>query len=207
MPEVTLYNNKGEKVGKTMLSDAVFGAEVKPHLFHEVVRWQLAKRRAGTATVKSRSDVAGSRQKPFRQKGTGRARRGSARKSPLLRGGGVVFGPQQKDWGYTVPKKVRKAALMGALSSRTAENKVFVVDNLAMNEIRTKNVLEIINGFGVNGALLVDGPNEQLSRSSKNLPKSSFLQVDGLNVYDVLRHEVLIISAAAVEEVEKRLGQ
>ena len=206
MPDVKVYNQTGEQVGTLALSDAVFGAEPKPHLYAEVVKWQLARRRAGTGSTKGRSEIAGANHKPYRQKGTGRARRGSWRKSPVVRGGGVAFGPKSRDWSYPLNKKVRRAALKGALSGRVAEERFYVVEHLALPEYRTKKVLEILGALGLEGALLVDGPNDQLDRSSRNLRKCSFLRCEGVNVYDVLRHDALVISKSAAQALEERLS-
>lgn len=205
MAQLKLYDKAGKEKGEVTLADAVFAAEIKEHLFQEVVKWQLAARRAGTSSSKIRNEVRGSNAKPFKQKGTGRARRGVLKKSPLVPGGGTVHGPRPRDWSYRLNRKVRASALRSALSKRVSEQRLFVVDDLSLGEYRTKKVLEILGGFGVKGALFVDGPNAELDRSSRNLPHTSYLRVDGLNVYDVLRHDALVISESAVRAAEERL--
>jgi large subunit ribosomal protein L4 len=206
MPKLELYNLDGKGVGEVELAEGVFGVEPKPHLFHNVVRWQLARRRSGTSKAKTRSEIRGSNQKAYKQKGTGRARRGSMNKSPVVRGGGAAHGPKVQDWSYNIPKKVRRSALCSALSQRILDKKFFVIDDLELSEFKTKKVLEILTRFGIEGALFVDGPNERLDRSSRNVPRCNFLRSEGLNVYDVLRHEAVVISASAVKAAEERLS-
>jgi len=206
MPSVKIYNQDAKAVGELELSDDVFAVEVKEHLFQEVVRWQLAKRRAGTSSSKTRAEVAGSGAKAYRQKGTGRARRGAMRKSPVLKGGGVAHGPRPKSWDYRPPRKVRAAALRSALTKRLSESRLFVIDDLSIGEYRTRKVLEILDRFELKGALLIDGPNEHLARSSRNLPKCKFLRIGGLNLYDVLNHDALLISAEAITAAQERLS-
>jgi large subunit ribosomal protein L4 len=205
MPKVSIHNIEGTETGTTELPDDVFGVDVRPHLFYEVVKWQLANRRSGTASTKTRAEIRGSTSKPFRQKGTGNARRGSGKKSPLFPGGGIAHGPRPKDWGYSIPKKLRKAALRSALTKRLNEKKLFVIDDLSLDVYKSKKVLEILGRFGLDSALLVDGPNEQLDRSARNLTECQYLKIDGLNVYDVLRFEALVISVSAIEEAAERL--
>jgi large subunit ribosomal protein L4 len=207
MPSVQIYNQEAKPVGEIDLSDVVFAAKIKEHLFQEIVTWQLAKRRSGSASVKGRTDIHGSGAKPYKQKGTGRARRGTMRKSPILRGGPVAHGPSPKSWGYRPPRKVRTAALRSALTKRLSESRLFVIDDLAIGEYRTRKVLEILGRFELKGALLIDGPNDHLARSSKNLPNCTFLRVDGLNVFDVLRHDALLISTDAIKAAEERLAK
>jgi large subunit ribosomal protein L4 len=206
MPKLEIFNLQGKGVGEVELADGVFGVEPKPHLFHNVVRWQLARRRAGTSKAKTRAEIRGSNQKAYKQKGTGRARRGAVRKSPIVRGGGAAHGPKVQDWSYDLPKKVRRSALCSALSQRINDKKFIVIDDLELSEIKTKKVLEILDQFGLQGALFVDGPNERLDRSSRNIPRCNFLRSEGLNVYDVLRHEAVVISASAVKAAEERLS-
>jgi large subunit ribosomal protein L4 len=170
MPKLELYNLDGKGVGEVELAEGVFGVEPKPHLFHNVVRWQLARRRSGTSKAKTRSEIRGSNQKAYKQKGTGRARCGSMNKSPVVRGGGAAHGPKVQDWSYNIPKKVRRSALCSALSQRILDKKFFVIDDLELSEFKTKKVLEILTRFGIEGALFVDGSNERLDRSSRNVP-------------------------------------
>ena len=188
------------------LDEQIFNTEIKDYLLHDVVRTQLAKRRAGTASVKNRSMVRGGGRKPFRQKGTGRARAGSIR-SPLWRGGGVIFGPTPRDFGFSIPKKVRKQALRIALSVRAGEGKLLLLNQFQLKEIKTKSFLEVLSRFGMEKALIViGGENFNLERSARNVPGVKVLRVEGLNVYDILHHENLILVKDAVEKIQERLA-
>jgi large subunit ribosomal protein L4 len=205
MPRIDVYDLQRSKVGEIDLDDSVFGVEVREHLYYEVVKMQLANRRAGTACTKGRAEVAFSTRKLFRQKGTGRARRGS-RKSPVLRGGGVVFGPKPRDYSYRVPRTMRKAALRSALSGRLGENRLFVVEDFSLPEVKTRSLVRILERFGLKSAVLVDfKDNDRLRLSARNLPKFRFLAADGVNVYDILRHENIIVSKGAVRAIEGAL--
>ena len=206
MPVVDLYNTKHEKVGTFDLDDAVFGAEVKEHLFHTVVRYQLAKRRAGTHSTKTRSDVSGGGRKPWRQKGTGRARQGT-RRATQWRGGGIVHGPVPRSHAHKLPKKVRRAALRSALSRRVGENALTLFDGFELPEAKTRHFADVMKAFGYKSLLLVlEGRDEAVMRSARNIPGVTVLPVEGLNVYDVLRHENLAMTAAAARRVTERLG-
>lgn len=206
MAVIDVLNSKGEKVSEMELTDAVFNVEVRSAVLHEVVVMQLASRRAGSASVKHRGDVSGSTRKLFRQKGTGRARRGDIR-SPLLRGGGSVFGPSPKSYAYKVPKKVRKLALKMALSSKLREKELTVLDRLEMERIKTKDVLAVIKTLGKDNVLLVtDQKDEKLELSSRNLPNVKVMRCEGLNVYDVLKCKDLILLEPAVRTIEERLA-
>jgi len=206
MSLVKVYSTGKKKVSEMELDDRVFNAEVKDHLLHDVVRMQLAKRRAGTASTKIRSEVRGGGRKPYRQKGTGRSRAGSIR-SPLWRGGGVIFGPAPRDFGFRVPKKARKQALRMALSARVAEGKVLVLNQFQLKEIKTRSFVEVLRRFGVEKALVVIGEeNFNLERSARNVPGVKVLRVEGLNVYDILNHESLILVKDAVEKIQERLA-
>ncbi len=204
MPKVDVLNITGKKVAEIDLSEEIFGGPVKEHLFHEVVRWQLACRRRGTASSKMRSEVVGSRRKLFRQKGTGRARRGSAQ-SPLLKGGGAAFGPKPRDYSYTLPSKVKKAALRSALSRRCEETKIVVLDAFELAEIKTAQAAEVFRSLNLQDALTVDEVNQNLSLSTRNIHKIKYLPVEGLNVMDILRYETLVLTQRAVTAVEGRL--
>lgn len=206
MAVVDVLNSKGEKVSQVELSDAVFNVPVKSSVLHEVVTMQLASRRAGSASVKRRGDVQGSTKKLFRQKGTGRARRGDI-KSPLLRGGGVVFGPSPKSYAYNVPKKVRRLALKMALSSKLQENELTVVDQLELDRIKTKAFAEVIRALDKSNVLLVtEAADEKLVLSSRNLPNVKVIRVEGLNVYDVLKYKEIILLEPAIKAIEGRLS-
>ena len=189
MAVVDVLNSKGEKVSQVELSDEIFNVPVKPSVLHEVVTMQLASSRAGSASVKRRGDVRGSTKKLFRQKGTGRARRGDI-KSPVLRGGGVVFGPSPKSYAYNVPKKVRRLALKMALSSKLQENELTVLDQLELDRIKTKAFAEVIRTLDKSNVLLVtEAADEKLMLSSRNLPHVKVIRVEGLNVYDILKYK------------------
>ncbi|MBI5523351.1 MAG: 50S ribosomal protein L4 [Desulfarculus sp.] len=206
MPTVEVYDANNQKVGEIELSEAVFGAEIKPYLLHEVVVWQLAKRRQGNACTKSRHEVRGGGKKPWRQKGTGRARSGS-RRSPLWRGGGVAFGPKPRDYGYTVPKKVKKAALRVALSDKLNEQKLIVMRGFDLSQVKTKAFVEVLRRFSTDDALIVTAePDVNLEKSSRNVPKIKVLRAEGLNVYDILRHERLFLLEPAVARIEEALS-
>jgi large subunit ribosomal protein L4 len=204
MPSIDVYNLNRDKVGTIDLDDLVFAGEVKEHLFWEVVRSQLASRRSGTAKAKERNEVRGSTRKLFRQKGTGRARKGM-RTVPGHRGGGVVFGPRPRDFSYRPPRKVRRAALRSALAKRLSEQRIIVVENFELPEIKTKRLTEVLKRFELGSALIVDGRNENLNKSARNLPTIKFLPVEGLNVYDVLRYDNLVLTAPSVKVIEGAL--
>jgi large subunit ribosomal protein L4 len=205
MAVVDVLNSKAEKVSEMDLIDAIFNIDVKSSVLHEVVKMQLASKRAGSASVKHRSDVKGSGGKLFRQKGTGRARRGDI-KAPLLRGGGSVFGPDPKSYAYRVPKKVRKLALKMALSSKLKANSLVVVDKIDLEKIKTKAFVEIIETLNTMNALIVtDKKDETLERSARNVPDVKVLRTEGLNVYDILKYENLVLTESSVKEIEGRL--
>jgi len=204
MATVDVFNMEREKVGELELSDEVFGAGVSEHLFWEVVKWQQAGRRSGTACTKTRAEIRGSTRKLFRQKGTGRARRGSV-KSPLLRGGGTAFGPRPRDFSYTLPKKVRKKGLRAALSRRSAESGLIVVDKLELPEIKTRRVVEFLRTFELDSALIVDHDNRSFYLSGRNIPGVKVLHVQGLNVFDILKYDKLVLTRQAVAAIEGRL--
>jgi large subunit ribosomal protein L4 len=205
MAGVDVVNIHGEKVSQMDLNDEVFCVPVKTSVLHEVVKMQLACRRAGTAAVKRRGDVRGSTRKLFRQKGTGRARRGDIR-SPLLKGGGVVFGPSTRSYAYKVPKKVRRLALKMALSSKLQDNELVVVDRFELGQLKTKAFVEAAKSLALGNALIVlDKENERLALSSRNVPNVKVLRHEGLNVYDILKHDKLVLLEPAVKEIEGRL--
>lgn len=210
MPTVDLVTQDNGKAGTIELSPNVFGVAPKPHLMHAEVRRQLAGRRAGTHSTKNRAGVSGGGTKPWRQKGTGRARQGTIR-APQWAGGGVVFGPVPRDHGHDLPKKVRRAALRSALSVRMAEGGLRVVDGLSLGDFSTKVMASLLAGlgYGPERALLIvlDESNDRVERSARNLPWVSVIRAEGLNVYDVLRHPTLLLTRGAVAAVETRLGE
>jgi len=205
MAVVDVQNQKGENVSQVELADSIFNIEVKQDLLHEVVKMQLANRRSGSASVKRRSDVSGSQAKLFRQKGTGRARRGNI-KSPLLRGGGVAFGPGENNYKLKVSKKKRKTALKMALSSKLSDNTLIVVDRLELDQIKTKKFKEITEALKITKALIViDEADTKLELSARNLSGIKVLKKEGLNVYDILKYQNLIIMESSIKAIEGRL--
>jgi len=205
MAQADLFDIKGEKVGEVEIQDEVFNCEVKTYLMHDVVTMQLANRRRGTASTKTRKEVSGGGKKPFRQKGTGRARQGSSR-SPLQPGGGTVFGPHPRDYSYSVPKKVRRSALRSALTVRYTGLAMKVLDKLELEAISTKNFNGIVRTFSLTKPLFViDKKNEVLEKSARNLPFVKVLRVEGLNVYDIIKHEQLVLTLDALRRIEEVL--
>ena len=206
MANLDVINLPGETVGSVELDDAIFGVEVKPHLHWEVVRWQRAKTRAGTHLVKTKSERSGTGAKPYRQKGTGNARQGS-RRSVQFVGGGRVHGPQPRDYSFSVNKKARRAALRSVLSQRFAENKLVVVKAFDLETPKTKQLNAVLGVIGAQNAVLVgDSSNENLRLSARNLQGVETLNAEGLNVYSVLGHDKLVISEAALKDIERRLA-
>lgn len=204
MPKVAVYNISGAQVGEIELADSVFGIEPNKSVLHEAVVMQLASMRQGTHKVKGRSEVRGGGRKPWKQKGTGRARQGSIR-APQWKGGGVVFGPTPRSYAYKLPKKVRRLAIKSALSSKVLENQIIVLDELTMNAPKTKEFQAILNNLKVDRKALVVVPeyNDNVALSARNIPSVKLLAADGVNVYDVLRHQKLIITKDAVSKVQE----
>lgn len=206
MAVVDVVNIAGDVVSQTELNDSIFSVPVKKSVLHQVVTAQLAAKRAGSASVKHRSDVRGSRRKLYRQKGTGRARKGDI-KSPILRGGGVVFGPDPRDYSKKVPKKVRKLALKMALTCKVQDQQLVVVDHIDLEAIKTKVFAGIIKGLNTGKVLIITAEkNERLALSSRNLPGVKILQTQGMNVYDILKYPTLVLVQPAIEGIEGRLG-
>ena len=186
--------------------EEIFGMKTRPHLLHQTVVMQLNNRRAGTAATKSKGFVRGGGKKPWRQKGTGRARAGSIR-SPLWVGGGTIFGPQPKDYSFRMPRKARKEALLSALSLKHRDGKIIVVDKLELEEAKTKLMVKALAELKVTSALIViSQPDEKVERSSRNIPVLKVLRVEGLNVYDLLRYEHLILTEGALKLLGERLA-
>jgi large subunit ribosomal protein L4 len=204
MATIDVKSLDGKKVGSVDLDDSVFGVEVNEHLLWEVVKAQRAKRRAGTHSTKRRDEVRGGGKKPYKQKGTGNARQGSTR-APHYVGGGKVFTPKPRDYEYHVPKKVMAGALRSALSLRAKEQKLVVVDSFTLDAPKTKLVSKALETLGAKSALLVDATNETLKKSTRNLQHAKYLAPEGLNVYDVLDHETLIMSRSTLDAVTARL--
>ncbi len=203
---VDIYNSQGQVIRQTTLPEAIFGVDVKEHLLYEVVRYQLARRRQGTAHTKSRSEVRGGGRKPWRQKGTGRARAGS-RRSPLWRGGGTVFGPMPRSYAYSMPKKKRRAALCSALSLKVQENAFRVVDHFDIEQPKTRQVAQLLKCFTEKPKVLlvVGESHNMLALSARNIPNVKVLPVAGLNVYDLLHYTTVICAEEALERIAGRL--
>ncbi|MBM4279425.1 MAG: 50S ribosomal protein L4 [Deltaproteobacteria bacterium] len=193
-----------KKVGTIELHDAVFAAPIRRHLLTEVVNWQRARARAGTQSVKTRSEVNGTTKKPYGQKHTGNARQGDM-KAPHFRGGGVAFAPKPRDYDYALPKAKRRAALMVALSLKVQEGGLRVVKSFDLQEAKTKAVAGALKSLNTGDTLMVDGDNESLQRASRNLADSRYLHVDGLNVVDLLKYPSLVMTEAAVKAIQARL--
>lgn len=203
--KVTVKNLEAADVGAIELDEAVFGVDVRADLLSRVVHWQLAKRRSGNHKTKGISEIAGTTKKPYKQKGTGRARQGSTR-SPQFRGGATIFGPVVRDHGYDLPKKVRKLGLMSALASKLKDEKLIVLDDAKLTEPKTKVLKAQLEKLGITSALIVDGAvDENLKKAASNLIGIDVLPQIGANVYDILRRDTLVLTKNAIEALEARL--
>lgn len=204
MPKVAIYNVSGQQVSEIELSENVFGIEVSEHAMYEVVKNQLANKRQGTQSAKTRAEVRGGGRKPWKQKGTGRARVGSIR-SPLWVGGGTVFAPKPRDYSYTIPKKVRRLAMKSALTSKVNSNELIVLDELKLDAPKTKEMVNILKNLNVDKkALIVMGEkSEAVIKSAKNIPGVQTALVNTINVYDILKYDKFIITKDAVQKVEE----
>jgi large subunit ribosomal protein L4 len=202
MTTLAVYDIGNQKVSDIELDDRVFNAEIKSYFFYDIVRMQLASQRRGSASTKNRALVRGGGAKPWRQKGTGRARAGS-RRSPLWRGGGIIFGPMPRDYSFDLPKKEKKAALKAALSLKRQEGKLILWDRFPIEGFKTHQILEVLRRFEIDNALIVtEEKNLFLERSARNIPKIQVLRYEGLNVYDILNHKYLILLSPAVEKIQ-----
>ena len=203
MANVAVYNMEGKEVDKIELNDSIFGVEINEHLVHMAVLQQLANNRQGTQKAKTRSEVRGGGRKPWRQKGTGHARQGSTR-SPQWTGGGVVFAPTPRDYSFKLNKKEKRAALKSALTSRVVENKFVVVDELKLDEIKTKKFVEVLKNLNVERALVVlNDMDEKVIASAANIPTVKTTQTNELNVFDVLKYDTVVVTKAAVATIEE----
>jgi large subunit ribosomal protein L4 len=203
MANVKVYNMEGKEVGTLELNDAVFGVEVNEHLMHLAVVGQLANKRQGTQSAKTRSEVSGGGRKPWKQKGTGHARQGSIRAAQWV-GGGMIFAPKPRDYSVKMNKKEKAAAIKSALSSRVAEEKIYVVDSLAFDEIKTKKMAAVLDSLKVEKALVVlDKKDENVILSARNLPTVRTVMSNGINVYDILKYGSLVITKDAVAQIEE----
>jgi large subunit ribosomal protein L4 len=205
MATIDVFNLKREKVGTLSLSDEIFGSEVNDALLYDIVKAQLASRRQGTASAKERSAVSGSTKKLYKQKGTGRARHGS-RRAPLFRGGGKAFGPKPRSHAIELPKKVRALALKHALSAKAKSDTLVVIDKCELKEAKTKDLKSRFSKLGFGSVLIIDGAavQEAFAKAARNLPGVDVLPVAGINVYDILNHDKLVLTKAAVEALEAR---
>lgn len=203
MANVAVYNMEGKEVDKIELNDSIFGVEINEHLVHMAVLQQLANKPQGTQKAKTRSEVRGGGRKPWRQKGTGHARQGSTR-SPQWTGGGVVFAPTPRDYSFKLNKKEKRAALKSALTSRVVENKFVVVDELKLDEIKTKKFVEVLKNLNVEKALVVlNDMDEKVIASAANIPTVKTTQTNELNVFDVLKYDTVVVTKAAVATIEE----
>ena len=203
MANVSVYNIEGKEVGSIELNDAVFGVEINEHLVHMAVVNQLANNRQGTQSAKTRSEVSGGGRKPRRQKGTGHARQGSSR-SPQWTGGGIVFAPKPRDYSFKMNKKEKKLALLSALTSKVADNKIVVLDEFKLDEIKTKKFAEVMNNLKVSKALVVlEGENKNVVLSGRNIPTVKVSATNEINTYDVLKYDTLVVTKAAVEKLQE----
>ncbi|MFD0675005.1 50S ribosomal protein L4 [Cohnella sp. GCM10027633] len=204
MPKVTVYNVEGKPVSELELPEAIFGLQPNTHVLHSAVLLQQASLRAGTHDVKGRSEVRGGGRKPWKQKGTGRARQGSIR-SPQWKGGGIVFGPTPRSYGFKLPRKVRRLAIKSALSSKVISNQIIVLDQLSLSAPKTKDFAKILNNLKVERKALVvtAGFDQNVALSARNIPGVKFVAADGINVLDVMKHDQLIITKEAVAKVEE----
>lgn len=205
MPVAGVYNIENQKIAEIELSDAVFGASVNEAVIYDAVRMQMAARRSGTAATKGRSDVRGGGKKPWRQKGTGRARAGHSR-SPIWRGGGIVFGPTPRSYAFKLPKKVRRLALISALSMKFQEERMIILKDFPMEEIKTKKFREVVERFGLAKTLFViSEPLPILEKSSRNLKDVKMIRSEGINVYDLLKYDHVVLLEPSIKNIEGAL--
>ncbi len=203
MSNVSVYNMEGKEVGTMELNDAVFGVQINEHLVHMAVLQQLANKRQGTQKAKTRSEVSGGGKKPWRQKETGHARQGSTR-APQWKGGGMVFAPVPRDYSFKMNRKEKRAALKSALTSRVQEKKLVVLDELKLDEIKTKSMVSVLNNIHVDKALIVlKESDENVIRSARNIADVKTALPNTINVYDILKYNTLVVTKAAVEEIEE----
>jgi large subunit ribosomal protein L4 len=203
MPTVGLFNKEGQKVGDIQLSESIFAAPINGSAMHQVVVAQLANKRQGTQSAKTRAEVSGGGIKPWRQKGTGRARQGSTR-SPQWIHGGIVFAPKPRDYSQSIPKTMRRVALKSALSSKVVDNNIIVLESLELAAPKTKEVVAMLNAFGAKKTLIVTAEsNENVYKSARNIEGVAVVPVNNLNVYDILKFEKFIVTKDAVSKIEE----
>lgn len=204
MPKIDVYNMDGDVVGEIELKDEIFGVEVIPGLIHMVVMNQLANRRQGTQSTKTRGEVSGGGRKPWRQKGTGRARQGSIRAPQWIKGG-IALGPKPRSYRYSIPKKVKRRALKAALSSKVNEEKLIVLENLQFDTIKTKQMVKVLDNLKIkSGALIIlDCKNENVEKSARNIPGIKIGSVDSINVFDIMKYDKFVITRNTVNKIEE----
>jgi large subunit ribosomal protein L4 len=206
VPQLDVFNLDKSKVGTIDLDSSIFEAPVRQHLLHTVVNWQLTKRRAGTSSTKERGEVSGGGKKPWKQKHLGRARQGSIR-APQWRKGAIIFGPKPKDWSYTLNKKSKKQALISSLSLKFSEGRMLALNEISLPSVKTKQVAEFVKRFELKSALIIIGSdNENLLKSSRNMPNVKVLRIDGINVYDILRYDTLVMTEESLARAQEVLA-
>jgi len=204
MPTIEVHDINRASITQVEVDEAVFEKKVNESIYYEVIKMQMANARKGTACTKGRSDVRGGGAKPWRQKGTGRARAGTSR-SPIWKGGGIVFGPKPRDYSMNVPKKIKKQALCGAISQKRADSNLTILDKIELIEIKTAKIAEILNKLDLKSVLIIDEGNKNLVLSAKNIPGVKVLSPEGLNLYDILYYKDLVITQPCLEKIQRRL--
>jgi large subunit ribosomal protein L4 len=206
VPQLDVFNLDKNKVGTIDLDSSIFEAPVRQHLLHTVVNWQLTKKRAGTSSTKERGEVSGGGKKPWKQKHLGRARQGSIR-APQWRKGAIIFGPKPKDWSYTLNKKSKKQALISSLSLKYGEGRMLALNEITLPSVKTKQVAEFVKRFELKSALIIIGSdNDNLLKSSRNMPNVKVLKIDGINVYDILRYDTLVMTEESLARAQEVLA-
>ena len=204
MPTIEVHDVNRASITQVELNEDVFEKKVNESIYYEVIKMQMANARKGTACTKGRSDVRGGGAKPWRQKGTGRARAGTSR-SPIWKGGGIVFGPKPRDYSMNMPKKIKKQALCGAISQKRADGNLTILDKIELNEIKTAKIAEILNKLDLKSVLIIEEGNKNLVLSAKNIPGVKILSPEGLNLYDILYYKDLVITQPCLEKIQRRL--
>jgi large subunit ribosomal protein L4 len=209
MVEMFIHSIEGEKVGAIKLNDSLFNTKINKHIIHQMVKRYLAEKRRGTASTKNRSEVSGGGKKPWKQKGTGRARAGSIR-SPLWVGGGVVFGPENRDYGYSIPRKVQLAALKSVLSDKVKNNEIIILDKLELKKGKTKDIIEVFNNLHLDSnnkvLIVIDKEDDLIKRAVHNLKEAMVITANKINTYDVVNYEKMIITKDALKIIEEVFG-
>jgi large subunit ribosomal protein L4 len=204
MPTIEVHDVNRASITQVEVNEDIFEKKVNESIYYEVIKMQMANARKGTACTKGRSDVRGGGAKPWRQKGTGRARAGTSR-SPIWKGGGIVFGPKPRDYSMNVPKKIKKQALCGAISQKRADGNLTILDKIELNEIKTAKIAEILNKLDLKSVLIIEEGNKNLVLSAKNIPGVKILSPEGLNLYDILYYKDLVITQPCLEKIQRRL--